>query len=195
MHSHSFAQPLYNCAMPHPKSIRRLILFLLYEAYRRDPLQMLGPEAFLERGLSREELAFNIHYLTDSLLVELMRGYNPPLFSAARITAAGIDVVEDEYEFNRRFPAAPEGPEAAFGALPQLIERLLAEAELTHLDPAPRQALLGDINILRTEVARPASEWRTQVLLDVLQWIRLATPREEPLQALEEIEVLVRKRL
>lgn len=181
--------------MLHPKSIRRLILFLLYEAYRRDPLQMLGPDAFLERGLTKEELAFNIHYLTDSQLVELMRGYNPPLFSAARITAAGIDVVEDEYEFNRRFPPEPTGLEARFADLPHLLEKLYHEAELTHLDPEPRQVLLGDINFLRAEIARPAGNWRPQVVLAVLGWIqKSAEDAGETLAALEETVRLVRRR-
>lgn len=155
----------------HPKTARRRILEVLYSAYMGDPLEMLGPEAFTAQGLSRQELVANIHYLADRNYVELMMGYAPPLFASARIRPAGIDLVENRYEFNRLFPPAPGELESALAGVPRLLEELMVQAELSPLDGDARQALLRDVDFLRAEVARPAHRWRTDVIATILEWI------------------------
>ena len=112
-------------AVNHPKGVRRRLLLTLYERYLKNPLEMLGPEDFLSDGFGREELLANIHYLSDSKLVELMMGYSPPWFAATRITAAGIDLVENRFDFDLRFPPAPNEDASIDGAdILYLIERL-----------------------------------------------------------------------
>lgn len=154
-----------------PKSVRRRILTILYDHYLKDPLEMLTPEDVLEDGtVPREDLLANIHYLGDKGLVELMIGYNPPWFAAARITANGIDLVENRYEFNLRFPPQPGELESALADVPVLMEQLLQEAEFAPLDGDERRCLLRDILFVRDELSRPETRWRTHVIDTVLKW-------------------------
>ncbi|GMW02578.1 MAG: hypothetical protein AMXMBFR84_37140 [Candidatus Hydrogenedentota bacterium] len=158
-----------------PKSIRRKILVLLYDRYQLNPLDMLTPEDFLENGsLEREGLVSNVHYLADSGLIELMIGYNPPWFAAARITAKGIDLVENQFEFNLRFPPTGDSSQGAGEILIRiawLMERLIEEAEFSALDGERRRCLLRDVQFLRDEISRPPTRWRTKVIDVVLGWI------------------------
>jgi len=161
----------------HPKAVRRLLLRILYESYMRDPLLMLSPQDFFERGLDKHDLAINMHYLRDAQLVEVMLGYVPPLFNAARITPLGIDMVENRMQFDLRFPEMPGQEESAVSVVPGLLERLVAEADLCALDWEARQALLRDVQFLRSELARPAERWRERAVGELLDWI--AAPFED----------------
>lgn len=173
----------------HPKQVRRRLMNILYARYQQDPLEMLAPEDFFgPEGVLKEELIANIHYLADRKLVELMIGYNPPLFAAARITAAGIDLVENRFLFNLRFPPEPGHLEEAFAEVPLLVERLAEEAEFAALDGEARMALLRDVQFLRDEVARPVHRWRRPVIHAVLGWIREAV--EAPADELPTLEAL-----
>ena len=156
----------------HPKAIRRRLLLILYERYQQDPLEMLTPEEILAYNtVRREELMANMHYLRDRGLVELMIGYRPPLFAASRITADGIDLVENHYEFNLRFPPSIDEIEEASAEIPILVERLVEEADFTSLDGEKRKALLRDVQFLREELMRPVHRWRRDVVRTVLGWI------------------------
>lgn len=156
----------------HPKSVRRRLLTLMYERYLQDPLEMLSPQDFLDDGtIAREDLVPNMHYLSDRGFVELMHGYNPPMFAAVRITADGIDLVENAFAFNLRFPGQPGEMEADLADLPLLVERLVEEADFSPLDGEARNCLLRDVQYLRDEVARPAARWRREVIGTVLDWI------------------------
>lgn len=156
----------------HPKSIRRRLLTVLYEHYLKDPLEMLTPEDVLTDSMvPREDLLANIHYLGDKGYVELMMGYNPPWFAAVRITAKGIDLVENRFEFNLQYPPAPGDIEAVFANVPSLMERLVEEADFAPLDGEERKGLLRDVMYLRDELARPAVRWRAHVIETMLKWI------------------------
>lgn len=147
-------------------------MLILYSRYQRDPLEMLSPEDFYgQDGVTREELVANIHYLADRKLVELMIGYHPPLFAAARITANGIDLVENRFLFNLRFPPEPGKLDEAYADVPLLVEQLAEEAEFATLDGEARYALLRDVQFLRDEIARPAHRWRRGVIHTVLGWV------------------------
>ena len=156
----------------HPKSTRRRILLRLYESYQIDPLLMLSPEDLLEDPrIEKEHLVHNMHYLHDSKLVELMLSYRPPMFASTRITAAGIDLVENHSAFNLRFPPDPNDFEATHSHIPILMERLVEEVELSPLDGEIRMALLRDVQYLREEIARPVERWRSHVIQQVLHWL------------------------
>jgi hypothetical protein len=180
---------------PHPKHVRRLLLERLYERYMNDPLDMVGPVDLMEDGLvTRENLVPNIHYLHDRGLVELMLGFSPPLFDGARITAEGIDLVENLSEFGLRFPDAISEEEARAAEIPLLIERLVEEADLCALDGEARRALLRDIYYLREELARPFDRWRAEVILTVLGWIeKHFIAGIEPLPSFEQLRSLLEK--
>jgi hypothetical protein len=154
------------------KSIRRSLLLTLYERYMSDPAEMLEPEHFLAGGiLEKHPLLVNMHYLSDRGLVELMLGYDASTFSAVRITARGIDLVENQFELDRQFPPHPDAAEQGAADLPMLIERLQEEADICDLDGMARRALLDDVAYLRNEIARPAACWRLHVIRSVLGWM------------------------
>ena len=156
----------------HPKSVRRRLLTVLYDHYLKDPLEMLTPEDVLADSMvPREDLLANIHYLSDKGYVELMMGYNPPWFAATRITAKGIDLVENRFEFNLQYPPAPGDIEATFASVPSLMEQLVQEADFAPLDGEERKCLLRDVLYLRDELARPAARWRAHVIETMLKWI------------------------
>jgi hypothetical protein len=173
----------------HPKSVRRRLLKSMYERYQRDPLEMLAPEDFLEDGVvTRANLVASMYYLKDRGLAEVMLGYNPPLFAAARITANGIDLVENHFEFNLRFPPAPGDAETAAAGVPVLVERLVEEGDFVALDGEKRRALLRDVQYLRDELARPVECWRRDVVNTVLDWLAGYTEGlEDALPSLDEL--------
>lgn len=154
---------------------------------------MVGPADLMEDGLiTRENLIPNIHYLHDRGLVELMLGFNPPLFDGARITAEGIDLVENASEFGLRFPDAVSNDEALASGIPILMERLVEEADLCALDGEDRWALLRDIQYLREELARPFHRWRPEVIITVLGWIEQHfAAGTEPLPSYEKLRNLL----
>lgn len=165
----------------HPKSIRRRLLITLYERYLADPIEMLAPSDFLEdASLTRQELIVNMHYLADRGFVELMIGYNPSSFASVRITADGIDLVENRFEFNLRFPPAPDESEQSAGNLLWMMERLVEEVEFSPLDGEARKNLLRDVQYLREELARPVHRWRRNVIETVMDWMaaNFETPEE-----------------
>ncbi len=162
---------------------------------------MATPEDVMDdAAVAREDLLANVYYLQDRGLIELLMGYNPPLFAAARMTADGIDMVENAFEFNLRFPPAPGETEEALAGVPVLLERLVQEADFSPLDGEARQALLRDVQFLRDEVARPAMRWRMQVIRTVLDWIEghFATadePAPAALPSLPELRKAIERRV
>lgn len=179
----------------HPKHVRRELLERLYERYMRDPLDMVGPADLMENGIiTRDNLIPNIHYLHDRGLVELMLGFSPPLFDGARITAEGIDLVENTSEFGLRFPEAISEDEALASGIPILMERLVEEADLCALDGEARRTLVRDIQYLREELTRPFHRWRPDVIVTVLEWIgQHFHAGVEPLPSYEKLRKLIKK--
>ncbi len=181
----------------HAKSIRRRLLVMLYDRYFVDPMDMLSPEDLMaESGLSREELLPNMYYLHDRQLAEVMIGYNPPLFAAARITSKGIDLVENHFEFNLLFPSVPGQQEEDMADVPVLIERLVEEADFCALDGESRKCLLRDVQYLRDELARPVSRWRYNVIHAVLYWMEewFSEPDRE-IPSLRKLQSILLERL
>lgn len=175
-----------------PKAVRRHLLQVLYDTYMDDPLVMLSPEDFLSGGqIERHDLAVNMHYLRDDGLVEVMLGYRPPLFISARITTKGIDLVENRYEFDRRFPRDMPLGEASLSAVPELIERLVVEADLCSLDRPRRLTLFRDIQYLREELAQPSDAWRPEVIAKHLEWIAAPFTDKEGLPTLPRLRALL----
>jgi hypothetical protein len=180
-----------------PKGVRRRLLMKLYEAYFKNPLDMLSPQDIMEDGvLTREDLLSSVYYLSDRQLIEMMIGYNPPMFAAARITAKGIDLVENHYEFNLMFP--PDADEATTETveLPILVERLVEEADFSALDGEARKCLLRDVQYLRDELSRPESRWRLHVITSLIEWIEGPFKgHDEGLPSLAKIREILDSRL
>lgn len=79
---------------------------ILYEQFVEHPYNRTTPKEFKEQlGISLRDLNYNIIYLEDKCLIELQKPLEGSIFVGARITHKGIDLVEDEYEFDIMFPA------------------------------------------------------------------------------------------
>jgi hypothetical protein len=172
------------------KALRRMILELLYQAYLDDPLRMVEPDTFFDSPpLTRENIVPNMHYLADRKLVEMMLGYAPPMFAAARITAAGIDLVEHRFQFNLEFPAVAGGPDAE---IPALLERLVEEGDFLPIDGIARRQLLGDLQFLREELSRPVERWRPRLVRALLDAVDEHRARSgQRLECLERLRFAV----
>lgn len=85
--------------------VRRSILKILYEQFVEHPYNRITPKEFKEQlGINLKDLNYNIIYLEDKCLIELQKPLEGSIFVGARITHRGIDLVEDEYEFDIMFP-------------------------------------------------------------------------------------------
>lgn len=155
---------------------------ILYDNYQKDPLHMLTPYDIAEYGtVVLEDLTPNCHYLHDRDLIELMVGYNPPMFDAARIAPNGIELYENLSEFDKTFPRDPsEARLRAPNAIP-LMMRLAREAEASSLEGLRREWLMRDLSHLRDELRRPEEEWNAETILRDLEWLKgLFEANEDP---------------
>lgn len=154
------------------KAVRRTLLEVLYGAYMEDPLSMVEPESFYGTPpVTPENIVVNMHYLHERKLVEMMLGYAPPMFSAARITTNGIDLVEDRFRLDLQFPKQAEDLLEGESAIPHLLQHLVAQGDLSPLDGWVRRQLLGDIQFLQEQLAQPRDQWRHEVIDGVFTWI------------------------
>ena len=96
----------------YPPKLRRLILDLLYAAFKEHPYaQTELSEIEQACHTDTKALNWNIVYLEKCGYVELGKSIDCPPFVAcsAAITARGIDLIENEMEYNRRFPVVEDG--------------------------------------------------------------------------------------
>ncbi len=87
--------------------LRRRIMEFLYERFQEFPYAFTELEAIEEAcETASRELNWNLVYLEKSGLLELAKTPDsfPYVAAGAALTAQGIDLVEDEGEFDRKFP-------------------------------------------------------------------------------------------
>jgi hypothetical protein len=85
--------------------IRRMILEYAYRHYQENPYYRIIASEFKDHlNVNIKELHFNIVYLEEKGYLELQKPIEGSLFISARITARGIDLVEDEYQMEIQFP-------------------------------------------------------------------------------------------
>lgn len=87
--------------------IRRCILNMLYEMFQETPYATIELIEISEKcSISPKQLNWNIVYLEKCGFVELAKSYeSPPFISpSAMITADGIDLIENESAFDKKFP-------------------------------------------------------------------------------------------
>ena len=155
-----------------PKHGRRLILEILYGYYQENPLQMLSPADVMADGrVRRDTLGPNIYYLHERGLIELMVGYSPPLFDAARIAPDGIDLVEDAEALERMFPAVIEDLEEIAVDAARLVLELADEVAQVSFDGYRRDWLLRDVRRLRDLLRQPPRRWRQAEMAETFRWI------------------------
>ena len=88
-------------------ALRRRIMELLYVRFQEFPYAFTELEAIEEAcETSCRELNWNLVYLEKSGFLELTKTPDsyPYVAAGAALTARGIDLVEDESQFDRKFP-------------------------------------------------------------------------------------------
>lgn len=165
---------------------------VLYESYQRDPMIMMTPSDIADAGpLLIDELSPNCHYLHDRNFIELMMGYNPPLFAAARIAPEGIDLFEDRKRFGRMFSRDDGVHSEDTSALIPLMMALAHEAEAAPLAGLRRDWLLRDVTRLRELVRGPERDWDPESILNAVEWLKGFVGPEVKLPALVDIDAIV----
>ena len=114
--------------------IRRRMLEILYKCYTDHPYNRITPKEFKEiLNIGLKELQFNIIYLEEKGYVELSKPLEGSVFVGARITTRGVDLVEDEYEFNVFFPEESIAiPDEIFDELENLINETNGRTEISN---------------------------------------------------------------
>lgn len=165
---------------------------MLYEQYLADPLRMLTPEEMLEDdGLTRQTLAANSHYLHDRGYIELLTGYNPPLFAAARIAPMGIDLIEDRELFREILGQDAPVVDAVSVEGPRMVLRVADEVAESGLSPVRQQWLLSDLRRLRDEFRKEPQERREDIIRATLESVAEYFD-DDPAVALPSFGALIR---
>ena len=182
-------------AVSNPKETRGRILTVLYHMFQHDPLVMMTPSDIADASkLRMDQLAASCHYLHDRRFIELMMGYNPPLFAAARIAPEGIDLYEDRKRFESLFSDGSLTRPKIGGEVIPLLLALAREAEGGPLRGLQREWLLADISRLRELLRRPQDTWDLDQIRDALQWLSGQAGPDAPLPTLAELERLLAPR-
>jgi len=197
MRTHSMSL-CYTFYMPQadPKHARRVILTVLYESYQRDPLFMMTPSDMADASaLLMDDLAPNCHYLHERDLIELIMGYSPPLFAAARIAPEGIDLYEDQRRFNQYFTHSPDAHAQDTTAVIPLVMSLAQEAEAAPIKGLQRDWLLRDVTRLRELMHGPEHHWDADAIVNALEWLDGFSLPGIELPSLARIKEIVARRM
>src|SRR5215204_4268153 len=84
--------------------LRRDLLNFLYQNFRKSKIYVEGEDIISSIRSDKSDVYANLRYLEGKDLVKII--WRTGGFPVAKITAAGIDLIEDESEFNRKFPVS-----------------------------------------------------------------------------------------
>jgi len=93
--------------VPDHFKVRRCIMLMLYETFKEYPYAAVELRQIEENcRTTTKEVNWNLVYLDKCGYVELGKAIESPPYiaSTATLTAEGIDLIENEIEFNQRFP-------------------------------------------------------------------------------------------
>ena len=135
--------------------IRRKILQILYESFAEHPYNRTTPREFKENlDVGLKALHFNIIYLEEKGYVELSKPLEGSMFVAARITPKGIDLVEDECEFNVLYPEET-GPKPVTSDILEKFETLVNETmALTGISDDSKELIVNEIRAIQNELKK-----------------------------------------
>jgi hypothetical protein len=150
--------------------IRREILKMVYERYTQHPYYRVTPKEFKEElGISLRQLNFNIVYLEEKGLLELQKPLEGSLFVGARITPRGIDLVEDEFQFDTTFPLKNEKKMKDIDverASKDLIDKIM----LRNFSSEKKELLIEEVKSIRDEFRKPGPSYK--VIKNALEKIK-----------------------
>jgi hypothetical protein len=135
--------------------IRRKILQILYESFAEHPYNRVTPKEFKEMlGIGLRELHFNIIYLEEKGYVELAKPLEGSMFVGSRITPKGIDLVEDECEFNVLFPVQSSALPIANDIFERFDSLLSEIGEITDLSNDSKELIIEEIKRVQAELKK-----------------------------------------
>lgn len=154
------------------RAVRRRILFALYEVYQINPQTMLSPKEVMEAaGITHDGLARNIFYLEEHELVECLKRFGTTPFGAAKLTAKGVDIVEDEHKLNELVPVKGQAPADPTDELAELFERIRTDAHNAPLGQEDIESLIDELEFLQKSLTRARTDERAEKIQTVLRWI------------------------
>ncbi len=133
--------------------IRRKILQMLYGSLMEHPYNRITPKEFKESlGIGLKELHFNIIYLEEKGYVELSKPLEGSIFVGARITPRGVDLIEDEYEFNVLFPERTTTAGVSDKILEQFDVLTKQASEMPDLSDDSKELIIEELKSIRVEL-------------------------------------------
>ena len=163
------------------KQKRRTILLALYEAFEKTPQSVLTPRDIVDAtGIARDELGALVCYLEERGYVECMRRFGEgTLFGGVRISADGIDVVEDPLKLDLLFPETPRDQDdrsadtdARDVRIKRAVDNLyaIASSDLAEIDL--KDSVAEDLSSLEWEFSRASDARRLKKILALLEFIQ-----------------------
>jgi hypothetical protein len=135
--------------------IRRKILQILYDSFTEHPYNRVTPKEFKETlGIGLKELHFNIIYLEEKGYVELSKPLEGSVFVGARITPRGVDLVEDECEFNVLFPEQRIGGQIPDDILRRFEALIKRASEEPGSSSESKELILEELKSIRDELTK-----------------------------------------
>ncbi|MEO0137038.1 MAG: hypothetical protein ABIL39_08085 [candidate division WOR-3 bacterium] len=148
--------------------IRRKILEMAYEKFKEHPYYRITPREFKEAlNIDLKTLNFNIVYLEEKGYIELTKPLEGSLFVGARITSKGIDLIEDEYQFDITFPVEKDTSAmqlSVFKEFNTLIARINGDEKISR---DTREILIEEIKEIQQELKKIEPSYnRVKTFLD-----------------------------
>jgi len=135
--------------------LRRKILKMVYERYTEHPYYRITPNEFRkELGVDLRTLNFNIIYLEEKGFLELQKPLEGNIFVGARITPKGIDLVEDEFQFDTMFPLIKEQKEDSID-IEKELEEVIKRIKLSDLSEEKKELLIEEFTNIKDEFKTP----------------------------------------
>ncbi|HIE05231.1 MAG TPA: hypothetical protein EYP58_00355 [bacterium (Candidatus Stahlbacteria)] len=151
------------------RELRREILRLLFEKFQEHPYHRILANEFCKIiGIPLSRLDYNMIYLEEKGYVELQKPREGDVFISARITARGIDLIEDDFEFDLRLKKA-ETKEEEDDAL-SALDQLKRDVEKSKPRSLSKDDLLAELEELRIELqSKKPSYQKVKERLDFLK--------------------------
>lgn len=148
--------------------IRRKILEMAYERFKEHPYYIITPKEFKEKlNIDLKTLNFNIVYLEEKGYIELQKPLEGSLFVGARITSRGVDLVEDDYQFDIQFPVNKDTSAMQINVFKEfnlLIEKINESREIKE---DTREILIEEIKEIQKELKKIEPSYsRVKAFLD-----------------------------
>lgn len=135
------------------RELRREILRLLYEKFQEHPYHRILASEFCQlTKVPLSRLDYNMIYLEEKGYVELQKPWEGDVFISARINAKGIDLVEDDFEFDLRLKKAEKGEESERPDAMVSLDQLKMDVEHSKPRSLSRNDLLAELDELKSEL-------------------------------------------